>query len=293
MLGRFGKDAGSLVGVEIAPDAIRLVQLQQRKRRWRVMGSAHEPLHLGVGNDWAAQPGQVTAALQRAYRRSGLRQRRVALALPASQVICKLCHLPVARGVEQLEAQLLADAERLFPFPLEDLALDFQVIGASRVQPGCSEVMVAACRQSALASLEAVVAEAGLQLEAVEVDNIALCRMLPPGGLEGAALLRVEAHSVTLHDWQPGGAFQRRELQTAAGEVAVQLPERLQALLAAEPLPAQLWVASSSSSVPGWLQELGGRLNVPCRHLPGLAGLEHVDGTMLLACALAVGGLRR
>ncbi|MFJ4382956.1 type IV pilus biogenesis protein PilM [Pseudomonas sp. NPDC089408] len=293
MLGRFGMDAGSLVGVEIAPDAIRLVQLQQRRRRWRVMGSAHEPLPQEVGNDWAAEPGLVAAALRRAHRQSGLRQRRVALALPASQVICKLCHMPVERGVEQLEAQLLADAERLFPFPLEDLALDFQVVGPSRVQPGCSEVMVAACRQSALAALEAVVEEAGLQLEAVEIDNIALCRMLPVSGLERAALLRIEAHSVTLHDWQPGGVFQRRELQTAGTEMAAALPERLQALLAAEQLPGQLWVAGCSAIDPDWLQGLGGRLNVSCRHLPGLAGLEHVDGTLLLACALAQGGLCR
>ncbi|MBK4993893.1 pilus assembly protein PilM [Pseudomonas sp. S37] len=293
MLGRFGMDASSLVGVEIAPDAIRLVQLQQRRRRWRVMGSAQEPLPLEVGNDWAAEPGQVAAALRRAHRHSGFRQRRVAMALPASQVICKLCHIPVEQGLEQVEAQLLADAERLFPFPLEDLALDFQVIGASGVQPGCSEVIVAACRQSALAALEAVVEDAGLQLEAVEIDTIALCRMLPAGDLEGAALLRIEAHSVTLHDWRPGGVFQRHELQTAGTEIAAQLPERLQALLAAGPLPGQLWVAGSPATDPGWLLGLGDRLNVPCRHLPGLAGLEQVDGSMLLACALAQGGLRR
>ena len=292
MFGRFGKDAGSLVGVEITPDAVRIMQLQQRNRRCRVMGSAQELFQAPLADDWAAEPDVVAAALQRAYRRSGLRQRRVALALPASQVICKLCHLPVQQGGAQLEAQLLADAERLFPFPLEDLALDFQVMGASHAQPGCSEVMVAACRQSALASLEAVVEEAGLQLEAVEVDNIALCRMLPQGGLEGAALLRVEARSVTLHDWQPGRAYQRCELQTAGPDMHGQWPERLQAWLAGQGLPARLWVVSSSSVSPDWLQGLGSRLNVPCTYLPGLAGLEHVDGSMLLACALALGGLR-
>jgi len=189
MLGRFGKDAGSLVGVEIAPDAVRMLQLQQRNRRWRVVGSAQEPLMAPLGDDWVAEPDAVVAALQRAYQRSGLKQRRVALALPASQVICKLCHLPAQQNEAQLEARLLADAERLFPFPLEDLALDFQVLGASSVQPGCSEVMVAACRQSALASLESVVEAAGLQLEAVEVDNIALCRMLPRGRLGGGGVV--------------------------------------------------------------------------------------------------------
>lgn len=67
MLGRFGKDAGSIVGVEIAPDAVRMLQLQQRNRRWRVVGSAQEPLMAPLGDDWVAEPDAVVAALQRAY----------------------------------------------------------------------------------------------------------------------------------------------------------------------------------------------------------------------------------
>ncbi|MNF01016.1 hypothetical protein D3C80_1999400 [compost metagenome] len=68
------------------------------------------------------------------------------------------------------------------------------------------------------------------------------------------------------------------------------LPERLQALLAGEPLPDCLLIASCSPIEPGRLQSLGSQLNLPCRLVPGL---EHLDGAMILACALALGGLRR
>ncbi|WGV22289.1 pilus assembly protein PilM [Pseudomonas putida] len=292
MLGRFGKDAGSLVGLEIAPDNVRMVQLQRRNRRCRVLAAVQEPFESPAGSDWAAEPAAVVAALKRAYRRSGLRQRRVALALPASQVICKLCHLPAEQGGAEMEAQLLADAERLFPFPLEDLALDFQVMGASRVQPGCSEVMVAACRQRALAPLAGVVEAAGLQLEAVEVDSIALGRMLPQGSQQAAALLRIETHGTTLYSWQTGQP-QRRELSLGMAAITAALPERLPALLAGEPLPDCLLIASCSPIEPCRLQSLGSQLNLPCRPLPDLAGLEQVDGAMILACALALGGLRQ
>ncbi len=192
-----------------------------------------------------------------------------------------------------MEAQLLADAERLFPFPLEDLALDFQVMGASGVQPGCAEVMVAACRQSALAPLESLVQEAGLQLEAVEVDSIALGRMLPQGSQQGLVLLRIEAHGTTLYGWQSGRPQQRLELSLGMSTITGALPERLQALFVGEPLPDCLLVASHSPIEPGRLQSLGSRLNLPCRRVPDLAGLERVDGAMILACALALGGLRR
>ena len=292
MLGRFGKDAGSLVGVEIAPDTVRLVQLQRRGRRWRLLASVQEPFEAPAGSDWAAEPAAVAAALRCAYRRSGLRQRRVALALPANQVICKLCHLPMEQGGAEMEAQLLADAERLFPFPLEDLALDFQVLEPSRVQPGCAEVMVAACRQSVLAPLEALIEEAGLQLEAVEVDSIALARMLPQGGQQGMALLRIEAHSATLYGWQSGRPQQRCELGLGMSTITAALPERLQALLTEEPLPDGLLIAGCAPLEAAQLGELAARVNLPCRLLPGLLGLEQTDGAMLLACALARGGMR-
>jgi type IV pilus assembly protein PilM len=269
------------------------VQLQRRNRRCRVLASVQEPFESLAGSDWAAEPGAVAAALRRAYRRSGLRQRRVALALPGNQVICKLCHLPVEQGGAEVEAQLLADAERLFPFPLEDLALDFQVLGGSRVQPGCAEVMVAACRQSALAPLEGIVEEAGLQLEAVEVDSIALGRMLPQGRHQSSALLRIEAHSTILYGWHSGQPQQRRELSLGLSTITGALPERLLALLAGEPLPECLLIASCSPVEAGQLQSLGSQLNLPCRLVPDLARLEHVDGAMILACALALGGLRR
>ncbi|MBV4489451.1 type IV pilus biogenesis protein PilM [Pseudomonas oryzicola] len=292
MLGRFGKDAGSLVGVEIAPDTVRIVQLQRHHGRHRVHVSVQESFVTPVGQDWLADPAEVVAALRRACRRNGLGQRRVALALPANMVICKLCQLPAGQDEADMEAQLLADAERLFPFPLEDLALDFQVMEGSRAQPGCVEVMVAACRQSTMAPLEAIVEEAGLQLEAVEVDSIALRRLLPQGNPEGAALLRIDVHGSTLYDWQPGRLQQRRDLQAAGVGMTEQLPGHLQALLADGQRAACLWVVSSSPIDPGWLQKLSARLHVPCRPLPGPAGLGHIDGSMLLACALALGGGR-
>lgn len=184
MFGRFGKDAGSLLGVEITSDSVRMLQLQRRRGRCRVAGWVVEPLEPAPGGDGLSDPGQIVSALRQAHQRLGSRQRRVAVSVPASQVICKVCQLPAGLTDAELEAHLLVDADQLFPFPLDDLALDFQVQGASQVQPGALDVMVAACRQSTLDPLEALFLDAGLQLEAVEVDSIALQRVSPQAGLE-------------------------------------------------------------------------------------------------------------
>lgn len=286
MLGRFGMDAGSLMGVEIASDSVRVVQLRRRNGRCQVAAWAHEPYEPYSGGDWASDPVRVVDALQRACRRSGIRQRRAALALPANQVICKPCQLPAGQSEADMEAQLLADADRLFPFALEDLALDFQVLGPSKDQAGCLDVMVAACRQCSLEPIEALLDAAGLQLEVMEVDSVALQRMLPQSDLAGSALLRLEAHGATLHCWRQGVPAQRRELHLG------QMPGQLHALLSGEAQLKCLLVVSSSVIEEGWLEGLSEAVNLPCRQLPLRAGLAPGGGGMLLACALASGGMR-
>jgi type IV pilus assembly protein PilM len=286
MLGRFGMDAGSLMGVEIAPDSVRVVQLRRRNGRCQVAAWAHESYEPYSGGDWASDPVRVVGALQRACRRSGIRQRRAALALPANQVICKPCQLPAGQSEADMEAQLLADADRLFPFALEDLALDFQVLGPSKDQAGCLDVMVAACRQRSLEPIEALLDAAGLQLEVMEVDSVALQRMLPQSELAGSALLRLEAQGATLHCWQQGVPAQRRELHLG------QMPGQLHAHLAGEAQLKCLLVVSSSVIEQGWLEGLSEAVNLPCRQLPLRAGLAPGNGGMLLACALASGGMR-
>ncbi|WP_449430739.1 type IV pilus biogenesis protein PilM [Pseudomonas putida] len=292
MLGRLGKDAGSLLGVEIAPACVRILQLHRRQGRCKVAAWAWEPFDAVAGGDWLRDPGRVLQALRTACMRSGSRQRRVAVALPASQVICKLCQVPARQARAQMEAQLLADAARLFPFALEDLALDFQVLGASKAQADCLDVLVAACRQSALEPLVALFEEAGLQVAAVEVDSIALRRMLPVNVRGGSALLRLEAGSATLHCWSQGGLVQRHDLRPGMHAIHEQALERIELMVAGGQLAEELLVVGSPALEPGWHQHLAARLSVPLRQLPALPGLEPTDDSMVLACALALGGVR-
>ena len=287
MFGRFGKDAGSLLGVEIAPDSVRLLQLHRRSGRPTVAAWAQEPFEPLADGEWSRSPGPVVDALRRAYRRSGTRQRRVAVALPANQVICKKCRLPAGQADAEIEAQLLADADRLFPFPLEDLALDFQVTGASQDQTNAVDVMVAACRQSVLEPLDVLFEEAGLQLDTVEVDSIALCRAMPQEQRCGSALLRLEDHRATLHRWPRDGLPQRREWPLQSADLGC-LDE---GSVDAEALD-RLLIASSSMTDPGRLQALSLQLNVPCRPWSPVTGLQQCDGAMVLVWGLALGGMR-
>ncbi|MFJ4346041.1 type IV pilus biogenesis protein PilM [Pseudomonas sp. NPDC089401] len=286
MLGRLGKDAGSLLGVEIAPDSIRMAQLRRRGGCCERIAWAYQAFDPGTAANGWQDLDRVASALRSAHRQCGSRQRRAAVALPASQVICKVIELPAGLPDSERETRLLADAEQLFPFPLEELVLDFQVLGTSAARPGHRDILVAACRQSALRPYETVFDEAGLQLDAVEVDSIALRRMIPLQASGDAALLRIEAGSLTLHGWRQEALPLRREWPAGA------VLERSAGVFGDGLAPDELFVTAVEGVERDAPARLSEALGVPCRPLPPVAGLDCSDSAMTLACALALGGMR-
>lgn len=294
MLGRIGRDASSPLAVQIAPDSIRILQLSRRRGRPRVSAWALEPFDRpapAVGTEQCL--ATLEAPLRRAVQRCASRQRKVAMALSAGQVMCKRCVLPVGLHDDALERQLLAQAEQLFPVPLDDLALDFQVLGPAAT-PGELDVLVAACRQSVLDPFEQLCASAGLQVVAMEIDSLALRRLMPaPGG----ALLALERGSVVLHSWPEAAAPVHRHL--------VQSPFDLDDMAWSAHLGRVLGGDTQRLSLTGALasgdlaKRLAGELAMPCEPLAPPQGLDlgvDVDEAqvryMALPYGLALGGLR-
>ncbi|WP_165392179.1 pilus assembly protein PilM [Pseudomonas tructae] len=177
MLGRLGKDAGSLLGIEIASPSIRLVQLLRRKDAWCVQAWAIEALPAGAMLDgWIADAEAVGQALKRALKRSGSRCRLAAVGLPASRAINKQLALPAGLIDAEVAASVRDAAEQFIPFDLEDIALDYKVLEPATGAAAGTQVAVVACHRGVLDALEAAFEVAGLSARVLEVDSQALQR---------------------------------------------------------------------------------------------------------------------
>ena len=295
MLGRFGKDAGSLLGVEIAADSIRMLQVRRQRGRCQVVGWVRESIDPPLrGPHLLDESERLVSALRQAHVRCATRQRQVALALPASQVICKVLRLPVGVSDPDAEAQLLDQADQLFPFPLDDLALDFQVLGLSAEHPGHADVLVAACRQSQIDPLEQLFAQAGLQVQAMEVDSIALRRAMPSLPARTTALLQLERNEAVLHRLQDPVLPHRQQVVLASSGEWLEPVERLCTQVGVGEVVLVGGAADDERA-----SALAERLKVPCRMAAGsdFSGLakgrevKALDASMSLACGLALGGL--
>jgi len=159
-----GKPVRGLIGLDISATAIKLVELGQDKNGYRIERYAIETLPRdAVSEGNIVQPEQVATTLQRVWKRMGTSTRNVALALPASAVITKQISV-FAAGLreDELEAEVASEASQYIPFALEEVNLDFQVLGLSSQSPDEYAMLVAAAKKERVEDRVAVAELAGL-----------------------------------------------------------------------------------------------------------------------------------
>jgi len=196
--------APPLIGVDIRSSAVKLVELSEGgKGVYRLERYAIEPLAKDVVTDGnIANLDQVSDALRRAYKRLGSRNRNVALALPAAMVITKKIIVPAGQTEDELELQVEAEANQYIPFALDEVNLDFQILGPAPNNPDEVEVLIAASRKEKVEDRVAIVEAAGLKPRVMDVESYAteevfqmIAPSLPANGRDqNIALVDIGAH---------------------------------------------------------------------------------------------------
>jgi len=170
------RKAPPLLGVDISASGVKLVELASgQKTALRLERYAIEPLERGAITDGNIEkPEVVVDALLKGLKRLGSRAREVAIALPSSAVITKRITLPAGLREEDYELQVESEASQYIPFAIEEVNLDFQILGPSAADPEEVDVLLAASRKEKVEDRVAVAEMAGLRPVVMDVEPYAL-----------------------------------------------------------------------------------------------------------------------
>jgi len=116
----------------------------------------------------------VVDTVQRGWKKLGTRTKNVALALPTAAVITKKIIVPAGLREEELELQVEGEANQYIPFALEEVNLDFQVVGPAPSGPEEVEVLIAASRKEKVDDRIAVAEASGLKALIMDVESYAM-----------------------------------------------------------------------------------------------------------------------
>jgi len=180
-----------LVGLDISTSGVKLVELTQvGKGELSLERFASESLPRGAVVDGNIENiDQVSEAVRRVWKKSGTRAKHVALGMPPASVITKKIILPGGMTEDELELQVETEASQYIPFALDEVSLDFDVVGPVANSPEDVEVLLAATRKEKVEDRVAVAEAAGLTPMVMDIESYAaraaidrIIAQLPKGG---------------------------------------------------------------------------------------------------------------
>ena len=147
--GLFGKKKSvPVLGVDISSSTIKMLELSKSGDQYRVesYAVASLPPNSVVEKNIAELDG-VAEAMQAARRQSKSKLKNAAVAVAGSAVITKLIDMPAGLNDDNMETQITLEADQYIPYPLDEVAIDFEVQQESPNNPEQVEVLLAACRR--------------------------------------------------------------------------------------------------------------------------------------------------
>ena len=221
--------ARPLLGLDISSSAVKLVELTANgKEGYRVERYTIEVLPKDAVSDGnIANMDGVVDAVKRAWKRLGTSTRNVAMALPGSAVITKKIIVPAGMREDQLEIQVESEANQYIPFAIDEVNLDFQVIGPAPSVPDELEVFIAASKKERVEDRVAVADAAGLSAVVVDVETQAalsafeLIEKQLPDGAQNQTIALVDAGSsvMSLTVMRNGQSVYAREQAFGGGQL--------------------------------------------------------------------------
>jgi type IV pilus assembly protein PilM len=225
----FNPKARPLIGLDISSSSIKMIELTEpTKGSYRIERYAIEPLPRDAVVDGnIANLEAVAEGVKRAWKRLGSSTRYVAMALPAAAVITKKIILPANLREQEMEVQVESEANQYIPFALEEVNLDFQIVGPAPSGPDEVEVLIAASRKEKVEDRVACAEAAGLKPLVMDVESYAVQSafelvqvQLPDGGRnQTIALIDIGANVMNVAVMRNGQSVYSREQAFGGGQL--------------------------------------------------------------------------
>ncbi|MEP4486088.1 MAG: pilus assembly protein PilM [Halioglobus sp.] len=178
MLGILGKKKTTpVLGLDISSTTVKLLELSYSGDRYRVESYAVSSLpHDAVIEKNVNDIDGVANAVRSVVAQSRTKLKTVAAAVAGSSVITKIIDMPLGLAEDDMETQLTLEADQYIPYPLEEVAIDFEVQGVSPERDNQVEVLLAACRRETIDSRVESIEGADLTAKIMDVEAYAMER---------------------------------------------------------------------------------------------------------------------
>jgi type IV pilus assembly protein PilM len=167
-----------VVGVDIGSSSIKLVELNRVKGGFKLQNLGLSPLPPEAIVDGALMDSvTIIDAIRDLVSTTKTKRKDVVTSVSGHSVIVKKITLPFMTEAE-LEESIQWEAERYIPFDINDVNIDFHMLGSSSENAELMDVVLVAAKKDIINDYQSVIVEAGLNPVIIDTDSFALENML-------------------------------------------------------------------------------------------------------------------
>lgn len=224
-----------ILGLDISSTSVKLLELEQDGDNFRVQSLAVEPLPDNAVVEKNFQDVEaIGETIQKAVKRSGTKAKLAAVAVAGSAVITKIINMPANLSENELELQIQQEADQYIPYPLEEINLDFEVVGPTANNPDSVDVLLAASRSENIENRTDALDIGGLtakivDVEAYTVENVApllTAQMEDAGKDKVIAIIDIGATMTSLNVIENGNLIYTREQNFGGKQLTEEIMRR-------------------------------------------------------------------
>lgn len=213
---------------------------------------------------------EITASIRELFDRADIREKNVAISIGGNKVIVKT--IDVQQMSEQQFGEIMQfEAEQYIPFDIDDVNLDFHILGESAQNPDHMQVLLVAVKKDMILEYVELVESAGLNPCIIDIDTFALQNIYElayDGQNHHIALIDIGASKTSLNVLQKGGTLFMRDISSGCGQINAKImsqtgctPEDAESMKRDKKVPENVR-SIITSIVAGWCSEIGHALDI-------------------------------
>lgn len=217
----FGAGPPPIIGLDLGSTSIKVAQLSKAPDGYRIQKLSVRPTPaLAVKDGTIADPGAIAEEVKEIVRQNAVSLKQVISAVSGQPVVIRTITM-TNMTQRELKNSIKYEAERYIPYSVAEAQIDGVILRNSL--PGDEknmEVLLMAAPKEMVRSAEEVIQQAGLSVEAIELEPLALLRLIrmtfePDLLKQTVALINLGASSTSINIFREGNLRNSRTITIA------------------------------------------------------------------------------
>ena len=222
---------GNVVGLDIGSSSIKLLELAEMKGGYQLRNFGIAPLPPEAIVDGALMDSvTIVDSIKGLASALRIKTKDVVTSVSGHSVIVKKINIPTMTE-DELEESIQWEAERYIPFDINDVNIDFQILGPTEGSEELMDMVLVAAKKDIINDYLSVIIEAGFNPVIVDIDSFALENMFeanyPVGRDEVIALANIGASVTNINILKRGVSSFTRDIFTGGNAITEEIQRQL------------------------------------------------------------------